>query len=182
MKKGLVHLYIGDGKGKTTAALGQAIRALGQGWRVIMIQFLKGKNFTSGEEKIVSRLPGKNFTLLKVNQTVPLEKLLSSSPHGFLRNLKKEIEEFFPKLEQIISKDKCDLLILDEILNCYSLKLVSLKQIIALLEKKRFGIEIILTGRQAPVKLYSYADYISQISKKKHPFERGIKARRGIEY
>lgn len=171
-KKGLVQVYTGAGKGKTTAALGLALRAVGQGWRVQVIQFMKGTE--TGELKAAPLL-GENFHFLQCGSgkfmkgRLPTPEELESARAAF--NL----------AEKLLAGPEIDLLILDEISHAISAGLVRLSEVQALLAK-RMGVEIVLTGRNMPDQLIETAGLVSRIEAVKHPYESGYSARRGIEY
>lgn len=176
MEIGLVQVYCGEGKGKTTAAIGQGIRAMGRGLKVIMIQFLKGG--ISGELKTLSKLEPefKVFRFEKArdffNELSPIEK----------KELKMEISNAMKFAKKVFDTKECDLLILDEILGVVENHLVTEEELITFVKGKPQGIELILTGRKLPETLKSHADYISEIQPVKHPYEKGMGAREGIEY
>ncbi len=171
--KGTVQIYTGDGKGKTTAAIGQGIRAVGHKLKVIMVQFMKGK-INYGELVAVKNLP--LFTIEQyglpsfVNKDNPSGEDLQLAKKGF--NRVKEI---------ILSKDY-DMVILDEINVAIDYNLVSLKEVIELLKSKPESVELILTGRYAPQKLIEIADLVTEMKEIKHHYQKGIEARKGIEY
>ncbi|MGE4357087.1 MAG: cob(I)yrinic acid a,c-diamide adenosyltransferase [Candidatus Omnitrophota bacterium] len=175
-KTGLVHIYYGKGKGKTTSALGIALRAWGWGRKIIIFQFFKPKSLPSGEVKAVEKL-GREIKIVRFGYKHPLfckkieRKKVKLALDKFLKEIKCEIEQ-----------EDYDLIILDEILNAVDSGLVSEKVIIDLMKQKPKATELILTGRPFIDKLKKYADYISEIKEIKHPFQRGIKARKGIEY
>ncbi len=175
----MVHFYIGDGKGKTTAALGLALRAAGFGKKVYVAQFLKGRNIPSGFIKALAscRLPLKieRFS----HQIHPLFQ------QGKLPFKKKEIRAStaaaLDKIEKFLEKNRYEVIVLDEILNSLDQGFCSLARLKKLI-KKASRTEIIMTGRTAPPELCHLADYLSVIVKEKHPFDRGVRAREGIEY
>lgn len=173
---GLVHVYTGDGKGKTTAAIGAGVRALGHGWRVHMLQFLKGGDALSpyGEVVALARLPG--FT---VEQLGP--------PHfvrpGEVREEDREaIRRGLERAREVLTSGDYDLVILDEINVVLQLGLAEVDEVLALLDGKAEGTEVILTGRGAPLELIERADLVSRVEAIKHPFEQGAAARPGVEY
>ena len=172
----MVHVYIGDGKGKTTASLGLALRALGWGKRVYIAQFLKDPSSPCGEIKALKKIKIRTDRFKNQIHPIFLKKC------AFDRTKTKEsVEQALKRIEQIIKSKKHDVIILDEILNVLALRLcsqVQLKQII----KKAKNTEIILTGRNAPSGLIKLADYVSRIKKVKHPFDKKVSARKGIEY
>lgn len=175
-KRGLVHIYYGSGKGKTTAGLGQALRAWGWGKRIIIFQFLKKKDFPAGEIRATEKL-GKNLEIIRFAQEHPM-----FNPCADKRKLKKAITESLELVRGIIEKENYDLVILDEILNAVDEGFVAESKVIDLIKDKSANTELILTGRSASPRLVALADYVSEIKEIKHPFRRGIKARRGIEY
>ncbi len=168
--KGLIQVYTGDGKGKTTAALGLALRATGQGLRVLFIQFVKGR--ISGEHRYVDKYHP--FELVKLNQgdsfSQPRESLESS------------VRESMSRAEEALLSGKYDLVILDEIFVALHMGLVTLKGILNLVDKKPEATELVLTGRNAPQEIIQRADLVTEMYAIKHPFQRGIAARQGIEY
>ncbi len=171
---GLVHIYTGDGKGKTTTAIGLGVRAAGSGMKVLMIQFCKGS--TSGEEFSLEKLkPG--FELCKdkqfdkfIWQLTPEEKeqLCEATSHLFDNSI-----------EQAQNKD---MLILDEIMAAITTGLIDIKRVSDFIKNKPSQLEVVMTGRNAPDELIKLADYVSEINAVKHPMNAGIKARKGIEY
>ncbi len=169
LKKGLVQIYTGVGKGKTTAAIGQAIRSLGQGYKILFIEFFK--HYPSSETKI--------FKKLKIDY-------LRLCPFYPTKYNKEEIKKEFPKewarLKETIKREKYDLIILDEINIGLNYKLLAIEDLIDCLKTRHCYTEIILTGQKAPKKLIEFADLVTEMKKIKHPFDKGIKARRGIEY
>ncbi|MDO5707096.1 MAG: cob(I)yrinic acid a,c-diamide adenosyltransferase [Andreesenia angusta] len=175
LKLGLIQIYTGDGKGKTTAAIGQGIRAAGNDLDVYMVQFLK--TFFTGELHILDRID--NFEVFRFE-----------SEKNFFWNLtereKKVLQEETDKaicfIEEVIREDKCDVLILDEIFGSLHNGLIDENRILELLKSKPKTMEIILTGRKAPQSFIEIADYVSEIKMRKHPFTEGINSRKGIEY
>ena len=170
MDKGLVHLYCGDGKGKTTAAMGLALRALGQGMQVVVVQFLK--NGTSGELEPLKKLgaavysgqPGAKFTF----QMNAEEKAQATQENN-------------ARLAEALQQP-CDLLILDEICAARNSGMVDealAKQ--AVLERPQYR-EVVLTGRNPEAWMVEAADYITEMQPRRHPYEQGIPARKGIEF
>ncbi|MCM8779355.1 MAG: cob(I)yrinic acid a,c-diamide adenosyltransferase [Candidatus Omnitrophica bacterium] len=175
--RGLIHLYYGTGKGKTTSSLGLALRAWGWGKKVVVFQFLKPKDFPSGEMKALRKLD-KKFKIIRFRkQQHPLfNKSLNKD------ELKKSITRALIQVEKIIKEEKYAVVVLDEILNAVSSGFITEKEIIHLFKRKPPTTELILTGRSTPPIFKKFADYISEIKEIKHPFQKGIKARKGIEY
>jgi len=168
--KGLVHVYTGDGKGKTTAALGLAIRAVGQGMKVAFIQFVKG-------------LPcGEHFFAKQYN---PFEIIQISIGESFKKSkeqLSQEARQTLAYAEQEIASGKYDLVILDEIFVAITQGLITVKQVLDLLDAKPGSVELVLTGRKAPPEIVQRADLVTEMLMIKHPLTEGTSARRGIEY
>ncbi len=177
METNLIHLCVGDGKGKTTSAYGLLLRAIGSGYKTAVFSFLKSEN--SGEIN----------ALMKLNQIYKnLEINIIEKKHGFFHTLsdeeKKEVENeinmLFSSFESKLKEDNCDLIVLDEIVDAVNLKLVDEAKLISLLLERKC--EIIMTGRNPSKKLVEISDYVSDIKKIKHPYDRGIFARKGIEF
>lgn len=173
----MIHIYCGDGKGKTTAALGLAVRASGREKRVLIARFLKTDD--SGEVPTLSSIP-------KIH-VIPCEKTF-----GFFFRMseeqKKEAKEYYSQLfDRVRSQaDAFDLVILDEIMAACNYGLVSEDAVVQWLEevKNRTGqdMEIVLTGRNPSDRIQQFADYITEMKMIRHPYEKGIPAREGIEY
>lgn len=173
--KGLVIVYTGDGKGKTTAALGMALRAAGHGMKVLIVQFVK--SFKSyGELKFLKKYDcgieiktmGKGYVKMK-GDVHPFEEHVKAA--------KKTLE--FAR-EQIQSK-KYQIVVLDEINIALDKKLISMKEVADLISQKPPHLHLVLTGRNAPKKLIGLADLVSEVKEIKHPFRKGILAQKGIE-
>lgn len=172
---GLLQLYIGNGKGKTTAAVGQAVRAHGHGLRVLFVQFLKGRQ--SGESGALSLLG------IEIRQVQDSEKFLFSMSEEEKEHQKQRTQHALETLAGEISTGQYDLVVLDEILDACSLSLAGYETLYDLVARtKENHCELIFTGRGVPMKLYELADYISEILPIKHPYDKGITAREGIEY
>lgn len=171
MPKSMVHVYTGNGKGKTTAALGLALRALGHGRKVLMIQFMK-KNKKYGEYIMMEKLARiKQFgTDEFVNQDEPRDIDISEAEAGMAY------------AEQMARSGDYDILILDEINVAVSFGLIPEDRVIDMIENRAECTEIILTGRDATDKLIEHADLVTRMEEVKHYFNSGIGAREGIEY
>lgn len=170
--KGLVHIYCGDGKGKTTAAVGLAVRAAGSGLRVMFVQFLKGRE--TGELGPL-RLAGVN-----VKRSEDVKKFIPYMTPEELEICRREQHECFEAAEKAAAE--CDLLVLDEALGAVETGMIDLKELTQFVESRPAGLELVLTGRKAPPEVIALADYVSEIKAVKHPFDKGVAARRGIEY
>ena len=170
-KKGLVQVYTGDGKGKTTAALGLALRAVGQGMKAIIIQFVKGDR-TCGEHLFTSEYH-------------PFDIVQLSTKNRFdqtLEELRLTAERTLDFAEEIMLSGNHDMVILDEIFVAVSKGLVTNGQVESLINKKPEGVELILTGRGASEEIIHQADLVTEMTEVKHPITRGVTVRRGIEY
>jgi cob(I)alamin adenosyltransferase len=173
---GLIHIYTGDGKGKTTAALGLGIRAYGRGFKVLLVQFLKGRD--TGELSVLQQL-GPNFAVRRNSNLQKFMKELNSQERATVQTTTRERwEEAVSAAQQQI----CDLLILDEVMAALGAGLLPLATVVTFLKQKPPALEVVLTGRDAPPELVELADYVSEIKAVKHPYEQGIPARKGIEY
>lgn len=175
-KKGLVHIYTGDGKGKTTSAIGLGIRAFGRGFKVLLAQFLKGMD--TGELHVLKNL-GPNFEVYRHKNVKGFFWNMSDEQKA---ELKKSVREGFQHVKEEIEKDKWDMVILDEIMGTIHNQLIDTREVVELIKNKPDKLELVLTGRNAPKELIELADYVSEISAIKHPWEHGIKARKGIEF
>uniref|UniRef100_A0A7V1EI94 Cob(I)yrinic acid a,c-diamide adenosyltransferase n=1 Tax=candidate division WOR-3 bacterium TaxID=2052148 RepID=A0A7V1EI94_UNCW3 len=169
----MIQIYTGDGKGKTTAALGLALRAVGHGKKVIMLQFMKGK-INYGELKSAKIL--KNFRIEQYGRPDFVDK---DHPAKIDIELARK---GFERAKEIIKGKKYDILILDELNVAVDYGLISVKEVVELLKKIPKKMEIIITGRYMPEEFMEYADLISEVCEVKHYFQRGVRARKGIEY
>lgn len=170
--KGCVQVYTGNGKGKTTAAIGLAVRAIGQNLRVEMIQFLK-----------VSKC-GEHQALRKLGLIIDSGSYIEQPP--WQANA-KDVWEAHTKIQwekamKLASNEKVDVLILDEILGALNKGFISSSELLELLDVRQTGIELILTGRDAPPDLITRADLVTSMEPIKHYMDQGICARAGIEY
>jgi len=168
----MIHVYTGNGKGKTTAAIGLALRSLGWGSRVALLQFLKLN--ASGELRGLAR-----FKNCKVQQFGTENFITEETADELDRQL---AEDGCSRAEEILSDKSADLVILDEINVALHLKLIEIKRIIDMIAVCPPEIELVLTGRDCPSEIISLADYVSEIKEIKHPYRNGITAREGIEY
>jgi len=173
LSRGLVQVFTGDGKGKTSAALGIVLRALGHGLRVYIAYFMKG-DYPYGERRILSELPDVD--------------IVSFGGRGFVdpANIKpEEIEEAKQTLaaaREAMLSGNYDVVVLDEVNLAAAWKLVELDEVIRLINDKPPNVELILTGRQADTELIKLADLVTEMLKIKHPYDKGMAARKGIDY
>lgn len=168
---GLIHVYTGNGKGKTTAALGLAMRAVGHDFKVAIIHFMKIWDY--GE---VNSLKMLGIDLFRYGTTELIDPK-NPSAIDF-----EEADKALSKAEELIEKESYDILILDEINVALSFNLIPLERVLNLLNKKSKSLELILTGRKCPKALIDKADLVSSIEEIKHPYQKGIEARKGIEF
>lgn len=174
LKKGLWQLYIGKGKGKTTAAFGLALRAMGRGLKVCIIQFMKASGSASGEVKAAQPLG--DLEIFRFGGNL-LDKSSSSR-----EETKKAVDEGIKLAAEALSGQKYDLVILDEALTAWEHDLIEEKQLLELGGIRFSQVELVMTGRKAPPELIKAADLVTEMKEVKHPFKEGVKARRGIEY
>jgi len=171
--RGLVQIFTGDGKGKTTAALGTVVRALGHGLKAYIVFFMKGE-YPYGENNILSKLP--NVEMARFGSLEFIDR----------DNIKPEDREQARKAlaagREAVFSGNYDLVVLDEVNLAVAWKLVELEEVVKLIKDKPENVELILTGRKADPKLVQLADLVTECLKIKHPYDEGIKARKGIEY
>ena len=170
---GKIHVYYGQGKGKTTAAVGQAVRALGAGLKVLVFQFLKDN--VSSERTVLEKLPG--VTCIPGRDKAKFYWEMSETERMEIKNYNKMM------LDELIKLcDSFDVLFLDEILCAVSLKVLDEDILLDFLRNKPRGLEVILTGHEVSGKVLEIASYATEMKKRKHPFDAGLEARLGIEY
>jgi len=173
LEKGLVQVYTGDGKGKTSAAFGQALRAIGRGLNVYVIQFIKG-GFDYGELHIVEKLPNL--------------KLASFGRGKFITQVPPSDEDMklaraaFELAKKVVKDGEYDIVVLDEINVVLNLGMLKTDEVIDMIRNKPMHVELILTGRYAPAKVISVADLVTEMREVKHPYAKGVSPREGIEY
>jgi cob(I)alamin adenosyltransferase len=172
LKKGYVHLYTGNGKGKTTAALGLALRAAGAGLRVYIAQFAKGT--ATSELKPLKKLSG----LITVRQF---------GRSSFIKGNPSRVDvEYAARgiaaVKKTFADGRYDMVVLDELCCACRCSLVSTREVLAMLKSRPGGIEVVITGRNAPDELVKAADIVTEMKEVKHYFMSGVQARRGIEY
>jgi len=168
---GLVQVYTGDGKGKTTAALGLALRASGQGLRVGFLQFLKGYP-RCGEHRFLERY-----------QAFAIVQPAGGSVFRKEEKGRREAAELaLARARQMLASGAYDLLVLDEVLTAVGLGALPSGAVLDIIAAKPAALELVLTGRGAPEEVVAAADLVTEMVAHKHPFSRGVKARRGIEY
>jgi len=173
-RQGLIIVHTGHGKGKTTAALGTAFRAAGQGLKIIIIQFIKG-SWKYGELEAAKKFDnititpmGKGFIKLGASEPEPADCKLA--------------EQTWAACEEAIVSGDFDLVVCDEVNYALSYKLLPVQRVIATLAKKPSHVHVILTGRDAPAEIIELADLVTEMKEIKHPYKKGISAQRGIEF
>ncbi|HHU77162.1 MAG TPA: cob(I)yrinic acid a,c-diamide adenosyltransferase [Firmicutes bacterium] len=190
---GLVQVYTGSGKGKTTAALGLAYRAIGHGFKVCMIQFLKGHSYCG--ELYTTQLLKPYIDFYQFGKDCPYSSLIrqglfacADCRENCFINLAGDAEEkklalkAYDFAKKALGSGKYDLVILDEINNALRFDFIPVAKVLELIKNKPSFVELILTGRGMPPEILQAADLVSEINALKHPYEKGIKSRRGIEY
>jgi len=171
---GYIHVYTGNGKGKTTAALGLAFRAVGSGLKVLIVQFLKGEDNYTGELESALKL-------------APDLEIRTRGGAGFVDPADPEpgagemVREALDEARREIQSGRWDLVILDEINVAVHFGLIDVQEVLELLDSKPDGVEIVLTGRYAPLELIERADLVTEMREIKHYFKAGVPARKGIE-
>ncbi len=171
---GLIHIYCGDGKGKTTAAVGLAVRCAGRGNKVLLVQFLKSRD--SGELYSLAKLPDIEVMRGKESKKFTFQ-MNEEEKHALLIEHNKMFEQVLAK----IKNGGYSLLILDEVIGALNAKVFEMPKLIEFLRHKPENLEVVLTGRNPAPELVEIADYVSEIRKVKHPMDKGIMAREGIE-
>lgn len=172
--KGLLHLYCGDGKGKTTAAMGLAARCAGRGNKVVIAQFLK--DGTSGECRALAKLDG--VTLLAAN---PCGKFSFQMTEEEKRQTAAAAARTFTAACGFAVREGARLLVLDEVCAAISCGFLDENAVLDFLDGRPEGMEVVLTGRDPSERLQARADYITEMVKRRHPFDKGVPARKGIE-
>jgi cob(I)alamin adenosyltransferase len=175
LEKGLIQVYTGNGKGKTTAALGQGLRACGRGLKVCMVQFLKSGD--TGELHSVEKLHPL-FEIFRFERERGFFWTLSAEEK---QDLKEDIDAGFKFIKRVVSGEECDVLIIDELLGVLSNKLLESTEVMELLNTKPDTMEIIITGRNVPDEILEIADLVTEMKEIKHYFNKGVPAREGIE-
>jgi cob(I)alamin adenosyltransferase len=177
LEHGYIQIYTGDGKGKTTASLGLALRAIGHGWKVLIVQFTKGDHGTnyygelSSAAKLMPNLEVAQFGLGRVVYS-----------HNISIEDYKETRRGWQFTKEAINSGKYQLIILDEINICADLGMIKISEIKDALKNKPENLEIVLTGRRAHPELVAMAHLVTEMQPVKHYFDMGVMARRGIEY
>ena len=173
LERVLVQVYTGEGKGKSSAAFGLALRAIGRGLKVYIVQFIKG-GFDYGELYVVQKLP--NLTLRAFGRG----KFVTQKPPD-----KVDVDfaqEALVLAEKVVGSGEYDIVILDEVNVALNLKLIQLDRVMKMIMNKPKYVELVLTGRNAPDEVVQAADLVTEMREVKHPYSKGFQARKGIEY
>ncbi len=174
LEKGLIQVYTGSSKGKSTAAFGLALRAVGHGFQVFIVQFMKGSTYYG-----------------ELNSFKRLEPECRLEHYGLPGWVKKgearpedvaEARKALARAEEMMLSGAWDIIILDEINNALWFELLTLEEVLAFINKKPEQVELVLTGRNAPEEIISVAHLVTEMVERKHPYQLGINARKGIEY
>lgn len=172
--KGYVHIYTGGGKGKTTAALGLAIRAAGAGCTVFFAQFLKGRY--SSEIESLKALG------ITIQRTDPVLKFMNYMDEAERNECILSCRNLFTQCQQALKSGAYGLVVMDEVLDAVNHQIISQDELCEALESREIHTEAVLTGRKPGDRIRSIADYISDIQAVKHPYSKGVAAREGIEF
>ena len=179
LDKGLVQIYTGDGKGKTTAAFGLALRAAGHGAKVLIYQFLKPGTLELGErDSLDTHCEGIVVKWLDE----PWDMFRSMHDEEQMQRVRDAIHKVMQELETAAHEKYYDVIILDEIVFCLNQGLASMDDIRCLIENRSPQVEVVLTGRGASQELIDLADLVTEMRLIKHPYDNGVSARKGIEY
>ena len=178
LEKGLVQIYTGDGKGKTTAALGLALRAAGHGSKVLIYQFLKPASLDSGERKALQNIS--EITVEVLDEAWDMRTSLDDEEA--MAKIRSAIDKACAELAEMAAQKMYDVMVLDEIVFCLDKGLAELENVKRIIEERDQRVEIVLTGRGATAELIDLADLVTEVKSIKHPFDKGVKARKGMEY
>ncbi len=191
--RGMVQVYTGDGKGKTTASLGLGLRAAGHGYKVRMIQFMKGTSYT-GEVQAVRRL-APDFEIFQFGRDCKYadkmrmgEAVCDGCGQCFVSRGNLEPQDIryarqaYDLAASTLDEAAADLVILDEISNALYFDLLTVDDVVRLIARRPPGVELVLTGRNMPALILDMADLVTEMRMVKHPFQAGTSARHGIEY
>jgi len=170
--KGYIHVYTGNGKGKTTAAFGLALRAVGAGMKVFIGQFVKGKSYN---ENVAIARHLKNITVKQYGLGCFIVNIPTDDDI-------KAAEKGLDEMRKIIQKGKYDMVIMDEVNIALYYKLIDIKDLLEIINNTPEHVELVLTGRYAPQELIDKADLVTEMKEIKHYYRKGIEARKGIEY
>ena len=178
LEKGLVQIYTGDGKGKTMAAFGLALRSAGHGGKVLVYQFLKPASLDLGERKAVQNIS--EITVEVLGEAWDMRT--SFDDEKAVAKVRAAISKACVELAEIAAQKIYDVMVLDEIVFCLAKGLAKLEDMKKIIEERARGVEIVMTGRGASDDLIALADLVTEVKSIKHPFDKGGEARKGMEY
>ncbi len=170
---GMIHIYCGDGKGKTTASMGLSVRAAGSGLKVLVVQFFK--DGTSSELTILRELT--KVTVMTEERNFGFFKFMKEEERAVAKQAYQDLLQ-----KAILLSKEVDVLILDEIISTYSYEMIQRDTLVEFLKNKPNDLEVVLTGRDPKKELLELADYVTEMKKVKHPYDKNQPARLGIEY
>jgi len=173
LREGLVQVYTGDGKGKTTAALGLVLRACGHGLRVYIVQFMKAPA-QQGELAALRALP--NITIRSFGRPGWVD------PRDIKPEDRRLAQEGLAHSRKVVESGECDVVILDEANLALAWGLIPMEEVREMIEGRPAGVELVFTGRDAPAELVELADLVTEMREVKHPFQRGLASRKGIDF
>ncbi|MDD6155217.1 MAG: cob(I)yrinic acid a,c-diamide adenosyltransferase [Eubacteriales bacterium] len=174
-KRGLIHIYCGDGKGKTTCSVGLTVRASGDGFHILFTQFMKtGK---SSEIRVMESLPG-----IDIMEMPRANKFSFEMTDEEIEDMREKNGRAFGDMIRRVTDGGYDMLVMDEVVNAVKRNLLDNSLLVEFLKNKPRKLEVVMTGRDPGDDIIELADYVSEIRKVKHPYDQGIRARRGIEF
>ena len=176
MSQAKIHVYCGDGKGKTTAAMGLCVRALGRGWNVVVSQFLKGQG--TGELKILRDLPG----CCVVEAPTATCKFVFQMDEQEKADYRQCVQRHFRETVKAAQETGAKLLVMDEVLDAVAMKMLDDEELAAFLTSRPADLEVVMTGRAPTPCVEPLCDYITRMTKIRHPFDKGLNARVGVEF
>lgn len=176
MGKARIHIYCGDGKGKTTAAIGLSVRSCGRGWPVVLSQFLKGS--TSGELNVLRNLPNYHY----VEAPTTTCKFVFQMDDQEKMEYGQQVRQHFADTVEAVKKYHAKLLVMDEVLDAVAMGMLSDEALAEFLRNRPEDLEVVMTGRAPTPYTDPLADYITRMQKVRHPFDKGLNARLGVEF
>lgn len=176
MSQAKIHVYCGDGKGKTTAAMGLCVRALGRGWNVVVSQFLKGQG--TGELKILRDLPG----CCVVEAPTATCKFVFQMDEQEKADYRQCVQRHFRETVKAAQETGAKLLVMDEVLDAVAMKMLDDEELAAFLTSRPADLEVVMTGRAPTPCVEPLCDYITRMTKIRHPYDQGLNARIGVEF
>ena len=176
MEKARIHIYCGDGKGKTTAAIGLSVRSCGRGWPVVLSQFLKGS--TSGELNVLRNLPNYHY----VEAPTTTCKFVFQMDEQEKMEYGQQVRQHFADTVEAVKKYHAKLLVMDEVLDAVAMGMLSDEALAEFLRNRPEDLEVVMTGRAPTPCTDPLADYVTRKQKVRHPFDKGLNARLGVEF